>query len=237
MPTIDTNFRPLPVTPAPTPTPTAVDLPSTEPFEPEDPMIANNRHDLPRLLVDRMNGIVGEFGPTAISRKNLRDRTFTFAEDTAFGIRLEERAYEAKDPFVQDCPVRKAVAENMQANGGGHKVSFIESAGLTEIQGGFMNTMPLVSSPFAGLAMNYGFTVNALLRYRACIPKLLGFGDRPQTNFKDQNVAFYPTNAEKALEMKPGSEYEITGNARLLVNATVAGCRVQPSLWGPWYHR
>lgn len=184
-----------------------------------DPLVDAYDRDLGPQHREALNGLTPRFWPYAVSRRNLTDRIFTFAEGTAFGFRIEEKRYEAKDSYVQSCPIRKAVAENMRAQGGGRKVAYVESAGMTEIGGGFMGSMRLVGIPFFGLGLNYGFTASTLMRYRTSCPILLGFGERPESHFKNLGLRI-PVTVEDALQMEPGSEVELTGQGR--VNANVA---------------
>jgi len=186
----------------------------------EDPIIAQNPYNVGPFVGDRVNALRDELGPSAISRKSLRDRIFNFAEDTVFGVRLEEKAYDAKDAYIQECPVRRVVAENMRKQGGGRKVSFLETAGMIEIQGGFIAPMTLFTSLYGGVSMNYGFTASSMMRYRSSIPKLLGFGERPEGRLQDPRQ-FFPRSANAAMQLAPGSEYELAGKGRLLVNTAV----------------
>jgi hypothetical protein len=184
---------------------------------PQDPLIAAYGRDVGPRTAEHMSAFTSAVGGHAISRKNLSERLFSFADNTALAFLFEEKAYKPTDPYVAQSAVRRRVAENLRAEGGGREVAFVETSGMLEVGGGFMTSMAIDVLGFGGVGWGYGVTLSSLMRYRTSMPLLLGFGEEPEDCFKRQKLSF-PFSAQNAMDMVPGSEIEITGQGRVNVS-------------------
>lgn len=207
------------------------DAPRDPPL-PVDPLIAAYGQDIGPNTTDKLYEMTNEFGVNAISRHHHYDRLFYFAEGTALGFRAEEKTYKQSHPYVATSPVRSHAAQRLSENSGGQKVAFVESCGLLEIAGGYMASMPIDILSFGGIGWGFGVTNNALMRYRTSTPVVLGFGER-SGNVRSNKTSDFPLLSDAALRMAPGTEFEITGQGRVLSNvgfAAAAGYVLRPGV-------
>lgn len=185
-----------------------------------DPLIANTSDTLGPRTTHRLEEMRSEFGMGAISRRNATERLFHFTEGTALGLQFESRAYASHDPYVVNTPVRHAVAEQLRHQFGGRTIAFVESAGLIDLGGGLQSVLPVEAFPYGGATLTCGFSAGGLLHYRSSGPQVLGMGERARAPQKPHFVL--PLNAERAAQLMPGCEVELSGQGKLTQNVGLA---------------